>query len=511
MIWVAAALAGTARLGLFVGANTGMGDEPTLSFAEGEARDMARVFQDMGGFQRDRLTVLQGPSANDVRDAMRQVEAQVREARAGGDEALLVFYYSGHAGRDGLHLAGSVLPLEDVRRWLEGSAAQVRVAFVDACESGALVKGGTPTDVVEVTVDDALTASGVAIVTSTGPLAAARESSTFGGGVFSRALLTGLRGSADADTDGVITLDEAYRYAFEATVVGTAQSTTGVQRPEYSYAITGVGQVVLTRIPTRAAAVVLPEEAEGVYAIVSVASGQIVARVDKEPGEAKRVSLPTGRYVVRKIRQADVLVGEVDLVWGGDRWVEDGQLDAVPLGDPLARGGWARRDTFLAVHGVVAPPFIAGNPFQVGGGIAVRRAFSPRIHGQVGLTGSTGARREWVGDLRTHQGRLDAGVVATRPLRHVDPFVSAGLAAFLVRQDLRWLAPDGDGGVQDAYESHTVVLPAAWLGGGLRVPMGPAVGIDLDVRGHLLRTVVDYAPGFAVQGEARLGMSFALR
>lgn len=510
MIWLASALAGTARLGLFVGADVGLGDEPALSFAEGEARDMERVFHEMGDFDRNRTTVLQGPSASEVREAMRQIEAQVREARADGDDAVLVFYYSGHAGRDGLHLAGTVLPLEDVKRWLEGSAAQVRIAFVDACESGALARGGTPTDVVEIEVDDRLTSSGLAIVTSTGPLSAARESSAFGGGVFSRALLSGLRGSADADSDGTITLDEAYRHAFEATVIGTARTASGVQRPEYSYAISGVGEIVLTRLPTRAAAVVLPEEAEGVYAVVSVASGQVVARVDKEPGTARRIALPTGRYVVRKIRRSDVLVGEVDLVWGGDRWVEDGALSMVPLGDPLARGGWGQRTTFFAVTGAVASPLVPGNPLQLGGGLEVRKALKPRVHGQIGVSLFGGSRREWVGDVRLLAGRLELGVSFVKPLRHLDLSASTGLTGMLVQQRVRWLAPDGRGGIEDEQESHLVFVPGVWLGGGLRVPLGPAVGIDAALRGHLLGASVDYQFEAHVQGEARLGMSFAL-
>ena len=40
-LWVASALAGTARLGLFVGNNVGFGTDETLTHAEREARDVA--------------------------------------------------------------------------------------------------------------------------------------------------------------------------------------------------------------------------------------------------------------------------------------------------------------------------------------------------------------------------------------------------------------------------------------------------------------------------------------
>jgi hypothetical protein len=79
----------------------------------------------------------------------------------------------------------------------------------------------------------------------------------------------------------------------------------------------GAGDLVLTRLPERAAALMLPEELEGSYTVVSVSNGEVVARVDKKPVEAQRLTLPTGRYVVRKVRRTDVLVSQVNLAWGG--------------------------------------------------------------------------------------------------------------------------------------------------------------------------------------------------
>ena len=321
------AQAGTVRLGLFVGANVGFGEDEPLGWAEQEAHDLARVFQDMGDLSRERTIVLQGVTAPQLREAMHQVEAQVREVAARGDEAMLVFYYTGHASQEGLHLTGTLLPMDVLRRWLEDSAARVRLAFVDACESGSLARtrGGTPVEAIAITVEDELTMSGLAVITSTGPMSVARESDSFGGGVFSRALLSGLRGGADEDSDGIVTLEEAYDHAFAETVISTAGSSGSIQRPEYRYDIEGVGQVVLTRIPDRAAGLILPEELEGVYTVVSVGTGQVVARVDKQPGETRRLALPTGRYLVRKVRREDVLLAELDLVWGGARWIDDGR------------------------------------------------------------------------------------------------------------------------------------------------------------------------------------------
>lgn len=500
-----AALAAPLRTGLFVGSNVGLGAEPPLQFAEDEAREMARVFEDLGGFPRDRVQVLAGPSAGDVRQAMRAIEAGLRP----GDDALLVFYYSGHAGSDGLHLSGSVLPMSEVRGWLEGSDARIRIAFVDACEAGVLARGGVPTEPLEIEVDDGLTASGLAIVASTGPLSAARESATFGGGVFSRALLSALRGAADTDGDGVITLDEAYRHAFEETVVGSATTRSGVQRPEYKYAISGVGAVALTRVPARAASIVLPAEAEGVYAVVSIASGQVVARVDKAPGAPRKIGLPTGRYVVRKLEADEVLVGEVDLVWGGDRALDDAELTAVPLGDPLARGRALRRGT-VGLAAVAASPLIGGNPAQWGGAVSWGVALSGPLHARVDASAGGGARSAANGEVRTRQAALDVGLEGVHRLRYVDVSAAGGAGAIGVDQRVSWRAPGPSPGDGVPRTDHNQQLtPAAWGDAGLAWPLRPGLALDGGARAHLVHAVVNRVGGFHVQVAARVGVEVA--
>jgi hypothetical protein len=301
-----------------------------------------------------------------------------------------------------------------LRRWLEISTAQVRVAFVDACESGSLARtrGGQPVEAIALSVDDSLTMSGLAVITSTGPLSVARESASFGGGIFSRALLTGLRGSADADTDGQITLEEAYRYAFAETVVGTAGDAASIQKPEYRYEMSGVGQVVLTRVPSRAAGLILPEELEGIYTVISVSNGQVVARVDKRPGEIRRLALPTGRYVVRKVRREDVLLAELGLVWGGDRWIDDAQMSTAALGDPLSRGSWNPRPIRLSTRLTGAGPLFAGSPFTSGGEAELRFLLRPTLGLTVLGGGERGSREEWSGRLHTTTTRLGVGFLS---------------------------------------------------------------------------------------------------
>jgi len=513
LLFALPAHAGTVRLGLFVGANIGFGEDEPLMHAEDEAHDLARVFQEMGDLNRERTIILQGVTAPELREAMHQVEAQVREVTAHGDEAMLVFYYTGHASQQGLHLTGTLLPMETLRLWLEDSAARVRLAFVDACESGSLARtrGGTPVEAIAITVDDALTMSGLAVVTSTGPMSVARESDSFGGGVFSRALLSGLRGSADGDGDGVVTLEEAYDHAFAETVVGTAGGSGSIQRPEYRYELEGVGQVVLTRIPERAAGLILPEELEGVYAVVSVTNGQVVARVDKQPGEVRRLALPTGRYLVRKVRREDVLLAELDLVWGGDRWLDDTQMSSVSLGDPLARGGWAPRPLRLSGRFVAGSPFIQENPWTMGGELELRARLRPTLALAVIAGHKTGARYEWEGQLRLDATHLGLGLYTERHLQRLDLSFGGGLSGASLLQVVNYLEYDDDDYAiwdEEIFRAWQLV-PGAWAFAGVHLPVGPAVGLELGLRASLYRAWVNDSANFFVEGQAMAGLAWS--
>lgn len=504
------AAAETVRIGLFVGNNIGYGGDETLVYAEQEARDMARLFQNMGAMSRERVYLLTGERRAVVHDTILQIEAQAREISARGDEVMLVFFYSGHASSDGLHLSGDLLPMDFVRRWLEQSVAQIRIAFVDACESGGLARarGGTPIDAVELVVNDKLTVSGLAIITSTGPTSVAREAASFGGGVFSQALISGLRGSADADSNGEITLIEAYEYVHAETVVGSVTLDSTVQRPERRFELEGVGSLALTRLPNRAAGLIFPEELEGTYKIVSVGNGQIVAQINKVPGEERRLALPTGRYIVRKARREDVLLAEVDLAWGGERWLDESQMDSVALGDPLARGGWNLRPFRLSGLTMMGSPLQAKHPYMAGAAVEARYLIKPSF-GLVAIGDQSRGTKDLdeIGELFLESWRLGAGLTYERHLPRLDLSASAGLQVTRFHQHLEHIQViDGDvDGLVD--QTRGTTSPGLWSAAGMHLPLGPTFGLNLMLRGNLYQSLVDDQPTTLVDGQALLGLS----
>ncbi len=510
------ARAETLRLGVFVGNNVGLGGEAPLRHAEREAEELARLFRSLGGIERNRAEVLIGQSAGVLTDKLTVVEGRVQEGVDRGDDVMLVLYYSGHASEDALHMNGSELPMDQLRAWLTRMPARVKVAFIDACESGVLAraKGGSVTAPLSLGVNEALTVTGTAVITSTGPTELARESDALGGSIFSRALITGLRGAADNDADGRITLSEVYGYAFSETVRNSAAVGEAIQRPEHNFELHGTGEVVLTRLAEHAATLVFAEEQEGTYSVIALGNGETVARVEKTPGETRKIGLPAGRYVVRKVRRTDVLVGEVDLIWGGNRWLADEELSSVPLGDVLARGGWYGARHAFGVQFVVQGPPLASGPPLIGGELAFHGRLSrhwllvPRLSYGGGSATAEGA------DVTLHQVAFDLLALHLWQKAVADITVGAGPCVALHIQQVRW-SEFGYSGDDGGWQSPSVVEgstrrhqfgPGLTLAAGVQFPLGPAAAIDVGAVVRVLMVRIEGDNHFFPQPAGRVGV-----
>ncbi|MEL6181916.1 MAG: caspase family protein, partial [Myxococcota bacterium] len=229
------------RTALFVGSNkapTGLG---TLLFAHDDARKMRDVFVELGGVSADRATLLLDPTANELRSALERLSAT-----AGSGQ--LVFYYSGHADASGLLLGNDRLPSQEVRRFLSRRRLGMRLAIVDACNSGSIArtKGGTLKPGVDIDWTADAQVQGAVLVTSSAAEEASIERDDIGGSLFSHYLISGLRGAADTDEDSKVTLEEAFTYASARTMERSAQSRVGTQHPTYEYRISGQREVVLS-------------------------------------------------------------------------------------------------------------------------------------------------------------------------------------------------------------------------------------------------------------------------
>src|SRR5262249_32776005 len=189
----------------------------------------------------------------------------------------------------------------ELRRWLSSTGAEVRVAIVDTCKSGALLaaKGGKPGPAFQIRLNDDLASNGEALLTSSAADELALESREIRGSFFTHHLVSGLRGAADSSGDGNVTLAEAYQYAFAHTVSATAGALIGPQHPAYDYRLSGQGELVLSTLSKPSASLTLPAEFDRVL-VVQLVRDQVLAELP--PGAAVRVAVPPGAYAVRAWR-----------------------------------------------------------------------------------------------------------------------------------------------------------------------------------------------------------------
>lgn len=333
------AAAAERRFALVAGQADGGPGTVRLRFAERDARRIHAILTRLGGVREGDARLLLAPDAAEVRRVLGELAERSRAAASAGESTMLLVYYSGHAKDGELRLGGSRLPLSELRAALQAAPADVRIALLDSCQSGAITraKGVRRAPAFDVARAGGEGPRGLVLIASSSASEDSQESDYIGGSFFTHYLASGLLGDADSSGDGKVTLAEAYAYAYGRTVASTADTAGGVQHPVYQYDLGGSGDVVLTEIDP-AAALVLPAALEGHYVVLDSAS-RAVAEVAKGPGAPRRLALPAGSYTVKKRLLAGdaLLVGDLTLARGAVE-LDEGRMRRVPLSRDPQKG-----------------------------------------------------------------------------------------------------------------------------------------------------------------------------
>jgi hypothetical protein len=123
-----------------------------------------------------------------------------------------------------------------------------------------------------------------------------QESDELRGSYFTHHLVTALRGAGDADGDGRVSLDEAYRYAYRQTLASTALTQVGEQHVTLETDLTGHDDVAVTYPAEARAQLELPGSLEGRVLVQQKGSGAVVAELQKVAGAPIRLALVAGSY-----------------------------------------------------------------------------------------------------------------------------------------------------------------------------------------------------------------------
>lgn len=325
------------RFALIVGASQGGPDRVALRFAASDAAAIRHVLSDLGGLGDAATVVLLDQGRDQVRAGFERLKRMVAEARAPGARTEMIFYYSGHSDETGLLLGNERVSYPEVRAWVDDTGAEVRIAVLDSCASGALTRGKGGVHRPPFLVDNSSAARGHAYLTASAENEAAQESDRLGAAYFTHYLVSGLRGAADVSHDGRVTLSEAYQYAFTETLARTQESRGGPQHASYDFQLAGKGDLVMTDLRATSASLVLPPEMAG-RLFVRDAQGQLIAEVHKLPAQPIELGLPPGRYRVTFDDNRHLSETTIDLVAGRPSALDPSLLVALQPVPGRARG-----------------------------------------------------------------------------------------------------------------------------------------------------------------------------
>lgn len=328
----------TRRIAIVVGNNAGAGDMQPLRYAESDAGKMARVLVELGEVNPDDVMLLQGRRPFDLERAVTEAKDRVSFFKRAPDvRTVLLFFFSGHSDGESIEMSGEKLAYVRLKTLLLGTGADVRVTIIDACRSGGGIreKGGRPAEPFSIRLADTLQATGEAFITSSAADEAALESTEVMGSFFTHNLISGLRGAADTSGDKLVTLGEAYRYAYDHTVAATAALPVGAQHPNYDYKLSGQGELVLSSLLKPSALLVLPEADRSL--VTDLARDQVVVEVPA--GQVREVALPPGQYGLRVFRGGQGFGGRVTLAEGSRHVVAMEELAPVSSAVIVARKG----------------------------------------------------------------------------------------------------------------------------------------------------------------------------
>ena len=288
----------TTRFALLFGANEGGSGDETLRYALRDVERVRDALVDVGGFKSENIVVLNEPNAQRVREALASVNARIRREQQNHSSSMLFVYYSGHAGAEALHLGGSDLPWSELRNLTIASAANARVLVADACRSGQVTRVKGFEKAAPFIVNDEEVPEGFAVLSSAAAGESAQESDAIEGSFFTHHFVSGLRGTADENRDGQVTLSELYQYAALQTVAATVKTLSGTQHPTYSFDLKGRKALVMTQSPRETLAKVRLRNRGDYWFRKSSEEGRVVLEARLEEGE-RDVMIPAGDYFVQ--------------------------------------------------------------------------------------------------------------------------------------------------------------------------------------------------------------------
>lgn len=325
------------RFALVIGSNGGAGEREQLRYAGHDAASFAAVLQQLGGVTRPDLALLTEPDQRALDSAFDALGKRVHDERKPGQRVELVVYYSGHADETGLLIGGGHYDYAKLRERIHDVPADVRIAILDSCASGSFtrMKGGTKMP--PFLRDTSNRVEGFAYLSSSSADEDAQESDKLGASFFTYFFVSALRGAADRNHDGRITLSEAYQFSYEMTLGRTQNTLHGPQHPAYDMHLSGTGDVVLTDLRSTESSLVLPAAVHG-HLVILDGNNRVTVELTKEAGDPLVLALPNDTYSVHVSSRSGELVAKIALDHEGRIELQPEALHRASPEETIARG-----------------------------------------------------------------------------------------------------------------------------------------------------------------------------
>lgn len=230
-----------------------------LKYAVNDARAMYNHLITFSQIPSDNVTLLLNQDATITR--LRSALGTHLKNKAGPEDMVIIFF-AGHGATekdvmspdgDGLEkyllpydanpkdLYATALPMGEISRIFHRIRSDRLLFVADSCYSGASggrtigIDGGIRANLSDAFFERVTSGKGRVVISASGANEVSSESDELKQGIFTYYLLEGLRGKADIDEDGVVTVDEAFRFVSDHVPNATNQE----QHPLRKGTVTG--------------------------------------------------------------------------------------------------------------------------------------------------------------------------------------------------------------------------------------------------------------------------------
>ena len=248
---------------------------PRLRYTVPDAEGLYQILIGPAGFKQEHVLLL--TDRTERKPTLRNIKWALGTflARSAKKDDTVFIFFAGHGApevdqqgveRDGLakylvpidaepdDLYSTALPMDELQTIFNRIEAERVVVFLDACYSGAAggrtfaSKKTRAMNVDDLFLERLTRSKGRAILTASRPAEVSLELPELGHGVFTYYLIEGLKGAADLNHDGIVSLQELYEY-LEQQVTQKARSVGGNQHPVMKGELEGVLPLVKVQRP----------------------------------------------------------------------------------------------------------------------------------------------------------------------------------------------------------------------------------------------------------------------